>query len=228
MIFRLRTNIINLFKNPKKTMIKDLLKIKEDVKFIFSVGFLEVYPLLFHFASLMDYLQSENVSCVESIVIIEFFLNKIKNNIIEYEISESGKELYDLIKKRLILNKNIQLYNLASLMTPDGIVRYRKIMKSNPAFNITEDESTHFHCVSDSIIISINQENRMISVKDYQNLEYDNFMSVLDKFTTIQRKRKSAMSQVQNQSSNLKQSNLHQFYSKKKHLLKKNKKEILF
>ena len=81
MIFRLRKEIVNLYKNPQKSMNKDLFCIKEDVHFIFSRGFLEIYPLLFYVANLMDYLQTENLSCVDAIVIIEYFLQKVKNNI---------------------------------------------------------------------------------------------------------------------------------------------------
>lgn len=106
MIFILRKDIIELFQNPEKEKIKYLLEIKDDIKYIFSTGFLEVYPLLFHFASMMDYLQKDIISCVDTIVIIEYFLNKIKNNIIKYDISPDGKKLYKFIKNRLILNKN--------------------------------------------------------------------------------------------------------------------------
>lgn len=74
MIFRLRKEIVDLYKNPRKSMNKDLFHIKEDVLFIFSRGFLEIYPLLFYVASLMDFLQTENLSCVDAIVIIEYFL----------------------------------------------------------------------------------------------------------------------------------------------------------
>lgn len=77
-VFYLRKDILNLIKNANKKEIKLLFEIRNDIKYIFSIGFLKVYPLLFHFASLVDYMQNENISCVESIIVIEYFLNKIK------------------------------------------------------------------------------------------------------------------------------------------------------
>ena len=105
-IFRIRKEIINLFRNPTRKELKLLLLIKDDIKFIFSYGFLKVYPLLFHFATLVDYIQLENISCCESILIIEYFLSKIKNNIKKYKIDSCGYDLYKIIKQKLILNKN--------------------------------------------------------------------------------------------------------------------------
>lgn len=58
MIFRLKNEILNLYKlkNLSKSMINDLLEIKNEIKFIFTKGFSEVYPLLFHLECLIAYL----------------------------------------------------------------------------------------------------------------------------------------------------------------------------
>ena len=61
-MFYLRKEIIDIFKNANKKELKLLLKVKSDVKFIFSNCFLQVYPLLFHLASLIYYIQNENLS----------------------------------------------------------------------------------------------------------------------------------------------------------------------
>ena len=100
-IFYLRKEIISLFQKANKKEIKLLLKIKNDIKFIFSIGFLQVYPLLFYFSSLMEYVQEEHLSCVDAIIVVEHFLSKIKKNIEMYQIHESGKDLYKLIKKKI-------------------------------------------------------------------------------------------------------------------------------
>lgn len=185
-IFYLRKEILKLIQNADSDEIKILLKIKNDIKYIFSIGFLKVYPLLFHFASLMDYLQTYNISCVESIIIVEYFLRKMKNNIIKYKIPDEGKNLYKLIKKRLILNKNVQLFQLASLMHPDGIVRYRQLMgKINPDCNIIENSNEYFHCIDDKLSIEIYEKNRMISINDYKKNEYNIFLNALSKALVI-------------------------------------------
>ena len=77
-ILYLRKEILKLIQNANSDEIKQLLKIKNDIKYIFSIGFLKDYPLLFHFASLMDYLQTEGISCVESIVVVEYFFTKLR------------------------------------------------------------------------------------------------------------------------------------------------------
>lgn len=60
---------------------------------------------------------------------MERYLNEMNENIIKYKISKGAYELINLIEKRLLLHKNIQLYQLASLFTIEGIVRYRSYMK---------------------------------------------------------------------------------------------------
>lgn len=49
----------------------------------------------------------------------------MEDNIIKFDISESGKRFVGKIKRQLLLNKNVQIYQLASFFTPDGIVRNR-------------------------------------------------------------------------------------------------------
>ncbi len=200
-IFHLRKEIISLFSNSSDKEMKILITIISDLKFIFSYGFFEVYPLLFHFATLIDFMQNSNISCVESIIIVEYFLDKIKQNIIKYKIRDCGKKLYSFIKKRLILNKNIQLYNLASLFHPDGIVRYRRIMsKVDPAYNIPEENDSYFHCIKDKILLEINEKNRKISIEDYKKNEYNNFFKVLNKPYSIKVHQKKKKTSIQNTS----------------------------
>ncbi len=184
-LFHLRYDIIKLYEFPTQKNMKSLLKIKSDIKYIFTVGFLKVYPLLFHFASLVDYMQNENLSCVESVIIIEHFLGKMKENIIKYQIVDFGKDLYDSIKKRLILNKNVQLYQLASLMIPEGIIRYRQIMgKSNFEFNIKENNDSYFNIMKEHIILEMEENNRLISIDNYKNRDLKRFLNILNQFTS--------------------------------------------
>ena len=180
-------SIISLYKNPPKKIICDLIKMKDSILYILNVGLPKVYPLLFYFEKLTNQIQKENVSCVEAILIIEHYLHKMKDNIIKYEI-ESGFELINSIKKRLLLNHNVQLYQLASLFTPDGIVRYRKKMKGYTEYNIIEDENIYFKTLKNQNIIdqSENSEfilnnsnliNKFIQHNDTIDQFYDKFKS---------------------------------------------------
>ena len=209
-IFYLLKEIISLFQKANKKEIKLLLKIKNDIKFIFSIGFLQVYPLLFYFSSLMEYVQEEHLSCVDAIIVVEHFLSKIKKNIEMYQIHESGKDLYKLIKKKLILNKNVQMFQLASLMCPDGIIRYRQIMsKINKIFDIEEENESYFHCINEELSILIKEKNRMISIDEYKNNEYKKFIEILAKsYLSRYKNTKSAANK-----SSQKQLDLHHFYS---------------
>lgn len=67
----------------------------------------------------------------------------MKENMIKYDIPDDGYTLISYIEKRLLLNKNVQIYQLASLLTPDCIIRYRKIMGNE--FNIQEDDDLFWH-----------------------------------------------------------------------------------
>lgn len=108
--------------------------------------------MLYYFAKLTDHLQEDNVSCVEAVLIVEHYLRIIKQNIVKFNIGQAGKDLYYFMKKRLLLNFNNQLYQFLSLLTPEGIVRYRKKMRANKTFNIQEDENLYFHTLIDQPI----------------------------------------------------------------------------
>lgn len=71
-------------------MQNDLKKIKNDLIFIFETGFTKVYPLLIPFFELKNILQTEDLSCVFCVVIINHYINKIKENIKHYNIGNSG------------------------------------------------------------------------------------------------------------------------------------------
>ena len=160
-IISIMDSIISLYKNPPKKIICDLIKMKDSILYILNVGLPKVYPFLFYFEKLTNQIQKENVSCVEAILIIEHYLHKMKDNIIKYEI-ESGFELINSIKKRLLLNHNVQLYQLASLFTPDGIVRYRKKMKGYTEYNIIEDENIYFKTLKNQNIIDQSENSEFI------------------------------------------------------------------
>lgn len=137
------SEFMKLFKNPKKNQYKQLYSTKDDFLYLLKIGFPKVYPLLIPFLNLTFHLQKHSVSCIEAVIIIEYYLNQMKENIIKYEIPKEGTVLVNNIEKRLLLNKNIQIYQLASLLTPDGIVRYRKILGNE--YDIHEDENSYWH-----------------------------------------------------------------------------------
>ena len=129
MILENRTNFLELFINPPNQLINDLKSILDDFRYLVTTGFTEVYPLLFPYLKLTYHLQNDDISCVHAVLIVERYLNEMNENIIKYKISKGAYELINLIEKRLLLHKNVQLYQLASLFTLDGIVRYRSYMK---------------------------------------------------------------------------------------------------
>lgn len=151
-ILKIIGKIIHLYECQPKEIKKDLLEIKNDVLYVVSIGALKVYPLLYYFAKLTDHLQEDNVSCVEAVLIVEHYLRIIKQNIVKFNIGQAGKDLYYFMKKRLLLNFNNQLYQFLSLLTPEGIVRYRKKMRAHKTFNIQEDENLYFHTLIDQPI----------------------------------------------------------------------------
>ena len=115
-------------------------QIQKEFLYLFKVGFPQVYPLLIQFLSLTKYLQNDVLSCVDAIIIIEYYLNQMRNNIEEYEIEE-GHLLIECIEKRLRLYRNVYMYHFGSLFTPDGIVRYRRLMDFD---NLEEDHSLYW------------------------------------------------------------------------------------
>lgn len=115
-------------------------QIQKEFLYLFKVGFPQVYPLLIPYLSLTKYLQNDVLSCVDAIIIIEYYLNQMRNNIEEYEIEE-GHLLIECIEKRLRLNRNVYMYHFGSLFKPDGIVRYRRLMDFD---NLEKDHSLYW------------------------------------------------------------------------------------
>lgn len=115
--------------------------------------FYKSFPLLIPFYKLTCILQNNKISCVDAILVVEHFIKEINKNIIQYGIPESGNRLIQMIQKRLLLNKNIQLYQLASLLTPDGIVRYREIKKNNSRINSLVENSKEYWHELDNILL---------------------------------------------------------------------------
>ena len=139
MILENRNDFLELFINPPNQLINDLKSILDDFRYLVTTGFTEVYPLLFPYLKLTYHLQNDDLSCVHAVLIIEHYINEMIANIIEYNISEDAYELINLIEKRLLLNKNVQLYQLSSLFTLDGIVRYRSIMEGQ--YSVHENDN---------------------------------------------------------------------------------------
>lgn len=115
-------------------------QIQKEFLYLFKVGFPQVYPLLIPYLSLTKYLQNDVLSFVDAIIIIEYYLNQMRNNIEEYEIEE-GHLLIECIEKRLRLNRNVYMYHFGSLFKPDGIVRYRRLMDFD---NLEKDHSLYW------------------------------------------------------------------------------------
>ena len=117
--------------------------------YLITIGFTQIYPLLFPVLNLTNHLQSDFLSCVDMVLIVEYYLSEMKKNIRKYIKSENVEIANDLIKsikKRLLLNTNVQLYQLASILTPDGIVRYRnKMKKTQPEYDIQNDSYQYWH-----------------------------------------------------------------------------------
>ena len=112
MILENRNNFLELFINPPNQLINDLKSILDDFRYLVTTGFTEVYPLLFPYLKLTYHLQNDT-----AVLIVERYLNEMNENIIKYKISKGTYELINLIEKRLLLHKNVQLYQLASLFT---------------------------------------------------------------------------------------------------------------
>lgn len=90
------------------------------------------------------------------------------------------------MEKRLLLNKNVQLYHLVSLFTPAGIVFYRKILKNqNPKYDIPEVEQNYWNGLN-QIINQYNSANiKYINIDDYIQNDLLNDVSVLKKIDDI-------------------------------------------
>lgn len=184
-IFENRKDLIELFKNPPNSLIKDLKEIHDDFRYLIETGFTLVYPLLFPYLKLTYHLQNDELSCVHAILIIEHYLQEMKENIAKFNIPQSGYDLINLIKKRLCLHKNVQLYQLASLFTPDGIVRYRSKMKGQ--YNITENDD-FWH--NKEGFLSTHLNLMFPDINSYKKNELDSFIEILNQFQFIVPKRK--------------------------------------
>ena len=103
----------------------------------------------------------------------------MKKSIIKYEIPDEGKLLYSFIKKRLLLNKNNQLYQLASLLTLDGIINYRKITISR---DFEENVTDYFHSIFE-LKDTYPDYNKKIPVNHYRNNEHEKCMTILNGFS---------------------------------------------
>lgn len=160
------------------------MKIKDDFRYIITTGFTQVYPLLFPFQNLTNHLQSDLVSCVDAVLIIEYYLGEMKKNIKKYLNDDNKVHAYNLIKKikrRLLLNHNVQIYQLASLFTLDGIVRYRKKMgQKYPEFNVVEDKSQYWH--SDWFFVETWRIKKFENIDSYIENELDDYLNILQNF----------------------------------------------
>lgn len=190
MIFEKRKDIVKLYEKPPSSLFKDLNEVADDFYYLITIGFTQVYPLLFPYLKLTYHLQNDDISCIHAVLIIEHYIKEMKENIEEFEIKDAGYELIRNIKKRLLLNKNIQIYQLASLFTPDGIVRFR--LKNKNHYNIPEtDDFWHNKEGFASTHVNISYQN----VNSYKINELEKYKTILDDFkinglTTLKKNKK--------------------------------------
>ncbi len=92
-----------------------------------------------------------------------------------------ANNLIKKIKRRLLLNHNVQIYQLASLFTLDGIVRYRKKMgEKYPEFNVVEDKSQYWH--SDWFFVETWRIKKFENIDLYIENELDDYLNILQNF----------------------------------------------
>ena len=135
-----------------------------------------MYPLLIPFLNLTFHLQHHSVSCIEAVSIIEYYLSQMKENMIKYNIPDDGYTLINYIEKRLLLNKNVQIYQLASLLTPDGIIRYRKIIGNE--FNAQEDDNLYWHLK----IELLDRKYTTYDATQMRSLDFSSYIKDIEKF----------------------------------------------
>ena len=176
-LYENRRHIIELYKKPPKSLVNSLITIYNDIEYLFTRGFTEIYPLLFPYLKLTYHLQNDDVSCVHAVLIVEHYLKEMKEHIIKYEIGEIGHMLIKCIRRRMLLNKNVQLYQLASLFTPDGIIRYR--LKIKDQYNIEENED-FWHNKEGFISSNINISFQ--DVDSYKRQEIEEYLKILREF----------------------------------------------
>ena len=166
--------LLKIFLHPHSNQISQLKKIMPEFLYFIDIGFPKVYPLLVPFYGLTSHLQNSAYTSVHTVLIIEFYLNQMKANIEKYEIPNDGYQLIECIEKRLLLHKNNQIYQLASLFTLDGIIRYRKIVGDE--FDIPENDD-YWH-----IPIKYCNINFYIGTENIAHLELNRFKDIIDNF----------------------------------------------
>ena len=142
-----------------------------------SEASLYVYPLLFPLSVLTNRFQMDDLSCTDAVVLTNFYLKEMMKNISKYQIP-NGKRLYDLIKKRLLLNKNMQLYHLASLLTLDGIILYRQLTISKV---YKETVNNYFHSLTE-LAAGFMLNQKLVSVHHYKVNEHQKYMDIINNF----------------------------------------------
>ena len=202
-----RKELIKLFQTSSISMKKELQKIKDDFQYIITTGFTQVYPLLFPFQNLTNHLQSDLISCVDAVLIIEHYLKQMKENIKKYLKDQNKVHANDLIKKikkRLLLNKNVQIYQLASLFTLDGIVRYRKKMhKVYPNFLDLDEQTEYWH--SHWYFVETWRIKKMENIDDYIKNELNEYLKILTDFNSNVTSKNKRTIQKQQKTSNQRQ-----------------------
>ena len=198
MMFKNRNEFIQLFDKPNRIFWKGLNEIKEDFMYIITIGFTQIYPLLLPFLKLTFHLQSDQISCVHAVYIIQFYIDQMNENIIRYNIPDIGKKLIKKIENRLLLHKNVQIYQLASLLTPDGIVRYRGIVQGE--YSIPET-GQYWHIKEGFFESELFSAQNTQDILYYQNHELDRFISVVGEFSP-KRAQKRKESNEKNSSNN--------------------------
>lgn len=122
------------------------------------------------------HLQRYYISYVQAVLIIEHYLKKKKNN----ETKDAGYELMRNIIKCFLSNKSSQIYQLASLFTSDGIVRFR--MKNKNQYNfLAKDDFLPNKELFTSTHVNISFQN----VNSCKIDEYEKYKTILDNFKKI-------------------------------------------
>lgn len=66
-----RKKLIALYQNPSYAILSDLNEIKDEMLYLITIGFTQIYPLLFPVLNLTNHLQSDFLSCVDMVLIVE-------------------------------------------------------------------------------------------------------------------------------------------------------------
>ena len=104
-----------------------------------------------------------------------------------------------MIQKRLLLNKNIQLYQLASLLTPDGIVRYREIMKNDSRINsLVENSKEYWHELDNVLLCDQSPKFKFDPIDKYITNEMEKNIQILRSFSICKKTISDAKKAVNN------------------------------